>query len=92
MRHESVLFSRITSFSLGILRVMEVRYLADEKKKNEENINAELGGMGLYGTTGNVEVEGYSMSGNIENAGQPDKGYNKKKENMGAKASLEDSP
>ncbi|WP_245835675.1 hypothetical protein [Virgibacillus ndiopensis] len=67
--------------------------MADEKKKeNNKNVNTELGGMGLYGTTGNVEIEGYSMSGDIENAGQLDKGFKKKKEDMGAKASLEDSP
>lgn len=71
---------------------MEVKKLADEKKKTKENVNTELGGMGLYGTTGNVEVEGYEMSGDIENAGQLDKGFNKKQKNMGAKASLEDSP
>ncbi|WP_164667196.1 hypothetical protein [Virgibacillus doumboii] len=67
--------------------------MADEKKKKiKEDVNVELGGMGLYGTTGNVEVEGYSMSGDIENAGQLDKGFKKKKKNMGAKPSLEDSP
>lgn len=66
--------------------------MADEKKKIQENVNAELGGMGLYGTTGNVEIEGYSMSGDIENAGQLDKGFKKEKTNMGAKASLKDSP
>ncbi|MFC4559792.1 hypothetical protein ACFO3D_16530 [Virgibacillus kekensis] len=66
--------------------------MAEDKKKTKENVNAELGGMGLYGTTGNVEIEGYSMSGDIENAGQLDKGFKKKKEDMGAKATLEDSP
>jgi hypothetical protein len=66
--------------------------VTEEKKKEPKNINVELGGMGLYGTTGNVEVEGYSMSGDIENAGQLDKGFKKKKEHMGAKASLKDSP
>lgn len=63
-----------------------------EEKKEPENINVELGGMGLYGTTGNVEIEGYSMSGDIENAGQLDKGFKKKKKHMGANQSLKESP
>ncbi len=85
--------SRITSFSLGKLGVMEMKKLADEKKKiTKENVNTVLGGMGLYGTTGNIEVEGYEMAGDIENAGQLDKGFNNQKRNMEAKASLKDSP
>ncbi|MGJ9381866.1 YfhD family protein [Salipaludibacillus sp. CF4.18] len=61
------------------------------KDKNHENLTADLGGMGLYGTTGNVEIEGYTMSGDIENAGQLDKGYKRNKEHEGAVASfLED--
>lgn len=62
------------------------------KEKTKENVNAEIAGMGLYGTTGNVEIEGYSASGDIENAGQLDKGFKKEKDHMGAKASLKDSP
>lgn len=42
-------------------------------KNKEEHLNVQLGGMGLYGTTGNIEVAGYEMSGDIENAGQLDK-------------------
>ncbi|SFA83915.1 hypothetical protein SAMN04488072_102232 [Lentibacillus halodurans] len=66
--------------------------MADKKKKVKENVNTELNGMGLYGTTGNTEVEGYSMSGDIENAGNLDKGFNKAEKDMGAKPSLKDSP
>ncbi|HET7580229.1 MAG TPA: hypothetical protein VFK33_13205 [Bacillales bacterium] len=66
--------------------------MAEKKKEPKEDVKAELGSMGIYGTTGNVEVEGYSMSGDIENAGQLDKGYKKKKEHMGARASLEEAP
>ncbi|WP_067725588.1 hypothetical protein [Oceanobacillus damuensis] len=51
-----------------------------EKKKAKENqkINVELGGMGLYGTTSNKEIAGYKASGDIENAGRLDKGFEKK--------------
>ncbi|WP_085521221.1 hypothetical protein [Tuberibacillus sp. Marseille-P3662] len=62
-----------------------------KEKKNTEEFNAELYGMGLYGTTANIEVEGYNMSGDIENAGHLDKGYKKDKEHMGAQASVENS-
>lgn len=54
-----------------------------QNKKTNENVNAELGGMRLYGTTSNVEVEGYKMSGDIENAGQLNKGFKRKKEHDG---------
>lgn len=57
-------------------------------KKTKENVNAELGGMGFYGTTGNLEVEGYEMSGDIENAGQLDKGFKRKEGPIEATASL----
>ncbi|WP_280770829.1 hypothetical protein [Salipaludibacillus daqingensis] len=54
-----------------------------KKNKTKENVNAELGGMRIYGTTSNVEVEGYKMSGDIENAGQLDKGFERMKERDG---------
>ncbi|MBB6452411.1 hypothetical protein HNQ94_000856 [Salirhabdus euzebyi] len=58
------------------------------KDKEKKNINAALGGMGLYGTTGNVEIEGYEMSGDIENAGQLDKGFKRDKGTRGANATV----
>lgn len=67
--------------------------MAEKKDKiQQDNVNAELGGMGLYGTTGNVEVAGYKMSGDIENAGQLDKGFQKEEGHAGATASLKDNP
>lgn len=47
------------------------------KQKNtaRENVNAELSGMGLYGTTSNKNIGGYEASGDIENAGRLDKGF-----------------
>ncbi|RTQ86532.1 hypothetical protein [Lysinibacillus telephonicus] len=48
-----------------------------KKEHNEERINVELGGMGLYGTTSNTEIAGYKVSGDIENAGRLDKGFQK---------------
>ncbi len=59
--------------------------------KQEENkkVNVALGGMGLYGTTGNVEIEGYEMSGDIENAGRLDKGFKRDDGTEGATASVE---
>ncbi|MFP3919094.1 hypothetical protein U5N28_14920 [Lysinibacillus telephonicus] len=48
-----------------------------KKEHNEERINVELGGMGLYGTTSNTEIAGYKASGDIENAGRLDKGFQK---------------
>jgi len=52
------------------------------KKKEHDNqkINVELGGMGLYGTTSNAEIGGYKASGDIENAGRLDKGFEKVEE------------
>lgn len=52
--------------------------MTDKHVKNEEeqeNMQVELGGMGLYGTTSNKEIAGYEISGDIENAGQLDKGF-----------------
>ena len=48
-----------------------------KKEHNDERINVELGGMGLYGTTSNTEIAGYKASGDIENAGRLDKGFQK---------------
>ncbi|WP_227936411.1 hypothetical protein [Alkalihalobacillus deserti] len=53
----------------------------DKKKKHtEESINVKLGGMGLYGTTSNTGIAGYKASGDIENAGRLDKGFQKTEE------------
>ncbi|WP_373895432.1 hypothetical protein ACUL41_13495 [Virgibacillus natechei] len=50
----------------------------DKKKEpNREKVNTKLGGMGLYGTTSNEEIAGYRASGDIENAGKLDKGFQK---------------
>ncbi|WP_077624497.1 hypothetical protein [Sediminibacillus massiliensis] len=64
----------------------------DKKKATtEENINAELGGMGLYGTTSSEEVAGYKASGDIENAGNLDKGFKKKQaDDLTPEASLKE--
>jgi hypothetical protein len=57
----------------------------------EEKVNAELGGMGLYGTTSNGEVAGYKASGDIENAGRLDKGFQKiEEQDLQARASLKE--
>ncbi|WP_106497292.1 hypothetical protein [Lentibacillus sp. Marseille-P4043] len=61
--------------------------MAKDKEKNQENINVELGGMGLYGTTSNMEIAGYETSGDIENAGKLDKGFKKGEGHRGATAS-----
>lgn len=53
-----------------------------------EKINTALGGMSLYGTTGNIKIDGYEMSGDIENAGQLDKGFKRGEETLGAQASI----
>ncbi|KKK36713.1 hypothetical protein WQ57_17790 [Mesobacillus campisalis] len=59
--------------------------------RSEGNINSELGGMGLYGTTSNAEVAGYKASGDIENAGRLDKGFQKTEEqDLQARASLKE--
>ncbi|MDQ0254659.1 hypothetical protein J2S74_002038 [Evansella vedderi] len=62
-----------------------------DKKNVKEDVNAAVGGMGIFGTTGNVEIEGYEMSGDIENAGQLDKGFKKDSGTVGAKATLEEN-
>jgi hypothetical protein len=51
--------------------------MEDKKDKIQENVRAQLGGMDLYGTTSNEEVAGYRASGDIENAGQLDRGFKK---------------
>lgn len=63
--------------------------MTDKKKRSNENINVELGGMGLYGTTSTEEVAGYQATGDIENAGQPDK-LKKEEGHSGSTASLSD--
>lgn len=61
----------------------------DKKKDNiKENVNVELGGMGLYGTTSNGEIAGYQTSGDIENAGNL-KGFKRPDKEAGAEASAE---
>jgi len=61
------------------------------KKQDNENINVELGGMAIFGTTSNAEVGGYKASGNIENAGRLDKGFQKvEEEDRLPKASLKE--
>lgn len=62
--------------------------MEDKKDKIQENVRAQLGGMGLYGTTSNKEVAGYRASGDIENAGQLDKGFQKEPGNEGETASF----
>lgn len=58
---------------------------------NNEKVNTELGGMGLYGTTSNGEVAGYKASGDIENAGRLDKGFQKiEEQDLQARASLKE--
>ncbi|MFC3040534.1 hypothetical protein ACFOGI_09780 [Virgibacillus xinjiangensis] len=53
----------------------------DQKQnKDQENINVQLGGMGVYGNTSNKEIGGYRASGDIENAGRLDKGFQKNAE------------
>lgn len=48
-----------------------------KKEQNKQRMNVELGGMDLFGTTSNAEVGGYKASGDIENAGRLDKGFQK---------------
>jgi hypothetical protein len=62
-----------------------------EKGHDKQRINVELGGMNLYGTTSNVEVGGYKASGDIENAGRLDKGFQKVEEDdLNPKASIKE--
>lgn len=65
--------------------------MSKEKDNTPEKFKTELGGMGLYGTTSNTEIAGYIATGDIENAGQLDKGFKKLNEDSGATASLDDS-
>ncbi|OCA81598.1 hypothetical protein A8F94_22275 [Bacillus sp. FJAT-27225] len=58
-----------------------------KKEKRQEHLNAELGGMGLYGTTSNIPVAGYEATGDIENAGDVSK-LKKEEGHMGATSSL----
>lgn len=51
--------------------------MTKEKGNDKQKINVELGGMDLFGTTSNAPVGGYKASGDIENAGQLDKGFKK---------------
>lgn len=61
------------------------------KEIDKEKINVELGGMGIIGTTSNVEVGGYQASGDIENAGRLDKGFKKvEEEDLTPKASIKE--
>lgn len=61
------------------------------KERDKERINVELGGMGIIGTTSNVEVGGYKASGDIENAGRLDKGFEKVEEDdLQPRASLKE--
>ncbi|MFD2046680.1 hypothetical protein ACFSTA_20690 [Ornithinibacillus salinisoli] len=62
----------------------------EKNGKAPKNLNVQLGGMGLYGTTSNEEIAGYKMSGDIENAGQLDKGFKKEEGSSGAKPSIDD--
>ncbi|WP_079508769.1 hypothetical protein [Mesobacillus jeotgali] len=60
-----------------------------DRESNKDEINVELGGMGIYGTTSNVGVGGYKASGDIENAGRLDKGFQKiEEDDLAPRASL----
>ncbi|SEQ96075.1 hypothetical protein [Piscibacillus halophilus] len=54
--------------------------MGKEKERKKENINVKLGGMEIHGTTSNKPIAGYQASGDIENAGQLDKGFKKVEE------------
>lgn len=58
-------------------------YMSKEKDNTPEKFKTELGGMGLYGTTSNTEIAGYVATGDIENAGQLDKGFKNLNERIG---------
>ena len=51
-------------------------------------MNAELGGTAIFGTTSNKEIADYETSGNIENAGDIEKGYTSPEDGAGARASV----
>jgi len=65
--------------------------MSKDKDNTPEKFKTELGGMEIYGTTSNSEIAGYKATGNIENAGQIDKGFKKINKESGASASLDDS-
>lgn len=46
-----------------------------KKDITNEKINVELGGMAIYGATSNKEIGGYESSGDLENAGHPERGF-----------------
>jgi len=62
--------------------------VAQKRRDIQEDVNVELGGMGLYGTTSNVEIGGYEATGNIENAGKLDKGFKSQQGRIDATASI----
>ncbi|WP_087973149.1 hypothetical protein [Oceanobacillus rekensis] len=64
----------------------------DKKKEHtNEKVSVKLGGMGLYGTTSNTEIAGYKASGDIENAGRLDKGFQKvEEEDLAPTASIKE--
>lgn len=77
-----IIYFHLVKLSLGGARM-------DKKKdKIKEDVNVELGGMGLYGTTSNKEIAGYKTSGDIENAGNIEKGFIGPEGEAGAQASL----
>lgn len=60
-----------------------------KKGNDKQRIQVELGGMDLFGTTSNEVVGGYKASGDIENAGRLDKGFQKvEEEDRQPKASI----
>lgn len=63
----------------------------ENKKGIHEEANVELGGMGLYGTTTNAEIAGYKATGDIENAGHPERGFQQEQGHRGAAASRLDA-
>ncbi|WP_010097559.1 hypothetical protein [Ornithinibacillus scapharcae] len=65
--------------------------MSNNQDKTPKKLKVELGGMGLYGTTSNTEIAGYMATGDIENAGQIDKGFKKLNDESGATASLDDA-
>lgn len=60
-----------------------------EKHKEPEHVTVQFGGMGLYGTTSNMNVAHYQVPGDIENADHPDKGSQKEQGYSGAVASID---
>jgi hypothetical protein len=62
--------------------------MGKKQDNTPEKLNVQLGGMEFYGTTGNTEIGGYKTSGDMENAGKPNKGF-EPPEKTGAIASLD---